>query len=328
MDIPPGYQITSEIVELIAKIEANLLYFSTLSLPEVIKEKIKRKSFLKSSLFSARIEGNSLTYKEIVVQGGEISEQKEVFNILEAISFIEENIRFGTKITLQHILKIHSLVMNNISNEAGMSRLEPSAIFNQAGIAVYITPAPNKINNLLKQLLKYSNSTTEKFPIINSFISHLIFEKIHPFIDGNGRVGRLLVFAILRSKQKNPTVFVPFEEFLDFHKENYYYYLNTGLKYPEDYLLFMLDAFYQQIEQIKSETQDEIEKKDFLLLTPRQEEILNIIKDHKLVSFDQIHRRFLEVPQRTLSYDLKKLIDKKLVVKIGKTKGSYYREGN
>jgi len=65
-------------------------------------------------------------------------------------------------------------------------------------------------------------------------------------------------------------------------------------------------------------------KKEMILLPPRHEEILNIIKNHRLVSFDFIRRRFLKVPQRTLRYDLKRLVDKQLVVKIGKTKGSYY----
>ena len=60
-------------------------------------------------------------------------------------------------------------------------------------------------------------------------------------------------------------------------------------------------------------------------LPPRQEEILNIIKDQIIVSFDMIHRRFMQVPPRTIRYDLKKLSDKKLIEKSGETKGSYYR---
>lgn len=60
------------------------------------------------------------------------------------------------------------------------------------------------------------------------------------------------------------------------------------------------------------------------MLPPRQEEIYNIIKDHKIISFDIIRRRFLKVPERTLRYDLKKLQDKNLVKKIGSTKGSFY----
>lgn len=66
------------------------------------------------------------------------------------------------------------------------------------------------------------------------------------------------------------------------------------------------------------------EATDFLL--PRQAKIYNIIKDHKLVPFDMIRRRFLAVNERTLRYDLKKLRDKALIKKRGATKGVYYEE--
>lgn len=62
-----------------------------------------------------------------------------------------------------------------------------------------------------------------------------------------------------------------------------------------------------------------------LLLPPRQEEIYAIIKEHRFVSFDFLRRRFFKVPARTLRYDLKKLTDKNYILKIGQTKGSYYR---
>lgn len=60
------------------------------------------------------------------------------------------------------------------------------------------------------------------------------------------------------------------------------------------------------------------------MLPPRQEEIYDIIRDHKMISLDIIKRRFLKVPSRTLRYDLKKLQDKGLVIKIGTTRGSVY----
>lgn len=324
MDIPPIYQITSEMVDLISRINANLIYLSSINLPRSLNEKIQRNSILKSSLFSARIEGNTLTLEAVNRQDQETDEKKEVFNLLEAIQFIQQNVSSSFQITTKTILTIHQLVMVGLQGEDSF-REAPSAIFNQAGVAVYITPAPSKVPELIKLLLEYSNSSNEKFPIINAFVSHLIFEKIHPFLDGNGRVGRLLIFAILKSKQNSDQFFIPFEEYLDTHKQEYYYHLDQGLKHTNDYLLFMLNAFYQQTEETKKMVEDEL-KKDQPLLTPRQEEILNIIRDLRVVSFDQIRRRFMAIPKRTLSYDLKKLMDKELVAKIGKTKGSYYQE--
>ena len=325
MKIPPIYTITSEMIDLIAKINANLIYLSSLELPELIKEKIQRISILKSSLFSARIEGNPLTIDDFEKESNENEKKIEIYNLKKAAEFINKKIKTQSRISKKMILDLHSIVMNDLNSDQGRFRTEVSAIFNVAGVAVYMTPPPNQVQILLNRMFNYANSDTERFPLINAFITHLIFEKIHPFIDGNGRVGRLLVSSILKSKDKNNNFHVSFEEYLDEHKEDYYYHLDNGLSKTNDYLLFMLDAFYNQTEKLKELVEKENQKKETLLLPPRQEEIYNIIKDHNIVSFDQIHRRFLKVSPRTLRYDLKKLLDKGLVLKIGETKGSYYR---
>lgn len=325
MKIPPQYTITPEILELIAKIDANRIFFSSVKIPKPLKENIQRISILKSSLFSARIEGNPLTLEEFDTNPSDEQKKIEVFNILSAISFINKNIKQGNKITEKNILDLHKIVMDNLSGEKGVFRNEMGAIFNMAGVAVYLSPPPKEVPVLIDKLLEYSNSDLEKFPIINTFISHLIFEKIHPFIDGNGRVGRLLVFLILKSKNQNFEITIPFEEYLDLHKYEYYYHLDNGFKDPKGYLLFMLEGFYQQTEKTKQFLEAELEKDEIIFLPPRQEEIFNIIKDHVVVSFDMIRRRFLKVPERTLRWDLKKLLDMNLIIKSGKTKGSFYK---
>lgn len=324
MDVPPTYSVSSKMLSLITQIEAERLHFSVLNLPKELKENIQRMSLLKSSLFSARIEGNPLRISDFEF-GVEAEEEKkkEIFNILEGISFIDKNTESGVSINL--ILRLHALVLKNIAPDAGSFRKEISAIFNQAGVAVYMPPPPSGILKLLDELLIYINSDKEKFPLIIAFVAHLMFEKIHPFLDGNGRVGRLLISAILKSKGWGFTFAVPFEEYLDEHKDDYYYYLDIGLKNTNDYLEFMLEAFYKQIKKIKDYISEELSKEKNPFLPPRQEEILNIIKDQVVASFDMIRRRFIQVPERTLRYDLKKLLDRKLIEKSGETRGRYYR---
>lgn len=313
MRIPPQYKITPQHLELIAKIDAIRIYLSSIKIPDLLKENIQRVSILKSSLFSARIEGNPLTLAE------------EVFNILNAASFIDKEFKAGDKITKKNILDLHKIAMDNLTTEKGILRNEMGAIFNMAGVAVYVSPPPKEIPVLINKFLEYLNSDFEKFPIVNAFISHLIFEKIHPFLDGNGRVGRLLVFLILKSKKQNFEISVPFEEYLDLHKDEYYGHLGNGLKNPNDYLLFMLEAFYDQSEKTKELIETGLKKEQTFFLPPRQEEIYNIIKDHGVTSFDTIRRRFTEVPERTLRWDLKKLLGLNLITKSGKTKGSFYK---
>ena len=334
MKIPPVYTITPEMVELIARIEAIRIYLVSLKLEGQVKEKIQRVSLLKSSLFSARIEGNTLDLSD--VESGEKLEQKkkqEVFNIVKGAEFVNTKVKKG-KITKNILLELHRIAMKDLTPDAGHFRQEVSAIFNQAGVAVYIPPPPSDIVHLLNNLLTYINSNKEKFPLVAAFVAHVVFEKIHPFLDGNGRAGRLLIAAILKAKDWDFTFTphqigagftVPFEKYLDEYKDEYYYHLDLGLRNTNDFLLFMLKAFLEEIEKIKMEIEDHLEKKEQLFLPPRQEEIFNIIKDHAICSFDMVRRRFLKVPERTLRYDLKKLLDKKLIEKSGETRARYYR---
>jgi Fic family protein len=322
MRIPPKYSITPTIIEFLGKIEANRQYLKSLNISHVLNEKIQRVSLLKSSLFSAKIEGNPLSLDDYK-QSSDKVKKLEILNILEAINYISKQRIKSINISL--IRMIHKLTMKDVHFQSGRFRTEMSAIFNQAGIAVYICPPPEKIVQLINQLTDYINSEKEKFSLIKAFIAHLLFEKIHPFLDGNGRVGRLMIYLICKKDNYQFYPNISFEEYLNENKTDYYYYLDVGLKNIDDYLLFMLKAFYFQTEKLKKEIEKEIGKKTEFNLPPRQEEIMQIIRDHRLVSLDFIKRRFLKVPARTLRYDLKKLCNKGLIMKIGQTKGVYYK---
>ena len=324
MKIPPDYKITSEILDLISKVDTNLMFLSSLNVPVEFKQKIQRISLLKSSLFSARIEGNSTTLETLDKSESDQEKNKETFNILKANKFLEKTIKNNFQISKKYIFDIHSLVMFGETEKTKRFRTEMGAIFNQTGVAVYLSPPPTQINSLIDQLINYINSNIEKFPLICALVSHLVFEKIHPFVDGNGRVGRLLIFSILKAKGYGEGYLISFEKYLDENKSDYYYFLDQGFKNTEGYLIFMLNSFLKESEELKKQIESVKNGKE-KLLPPRQAEIYLIIKEHTVVSFDNIRRRFLKVPERTLRYDLKKLADKGLTIKIGETRGSYYK---
>lgn len=300
------------------------MYLSSLAISKELKKKIQRVSLLKSSLFSARIEGNTATFETIHKSESDRVKNIEVFNILKANKFLEKNIKNNYFITNKFIFDLHSFVMFGEEKKTKSYRREMGAIFNQTGIAVYLSPPPTQVNNLINQLIEYINSNVEKFPLICALVSHLVFEKIHPFVDGNGRVGRLLFFSILKAKGYGDGFLISFEKYLDENKSDYYYFLDQSYENPEGYLVFMLKAFLHESKELKKQIESAKNGKSNLL-PPRQEEIYFIIKEHTVVSFDNIRRRFLKVPERTLRYDLKKLVEKGLTVKIGETRGSYYK---
>src|SRR3989344_4389565 len=166
MQIPPSYKVSPEILDLISKIEANRIYLSLKKLSVQIKEKIQRVSILKSSLYSARIEGNPLTLEEIDILPSDEQKKIEILNILKAVEFIDRNIKAGQEISEKEILKLHAVGMTDLFSHQGVFRQEMGAIFNSAGVAVYLSPPPNQIPPLLKKLFANINSRDEKFPLV------------------------------------------------------------------------------------------------------------------------------------------------------------------
>lgn len=294
-------------------------------LPQV-EENLRHKSLLRSSLFSARIEGNRLNLREIQYMDNTANHEdlskKEVHNILKALRWILSK-DCPQKISTTFIRQLHNIVMNGISPETGSFRTEPSAIFNSAGIAVYITPPPEHILHLIEELVKKANSSIAESPIRAAFC-HFAFEKIHPFIDGNGRVGRLISTFILQKGGYTFRGLMTLEEYLDNNRADYYELLAGRKRDITPFVEFFLEGLCLQAEKtinIIKNVEKEIPE-DRLL--PRRGEILSIIRDHQTVSFDFIRRRFMKVPASTLHYDLKKLMEDKFIRKLGNTKGVFY----
>ena len=322
MLIPPKYNLTPEIVTLLNSIDASREVIDSINIPTEIERNIRRQSTLRSSLFSARIEGNELTLEDLFGTS-ERQKKAEVMNVLSAINWI--NSRKSKDLTLKDLLTLHDMAMKGLSTEAGKWRREQSATFNAAGIAVYMHPPPPKVEGMVARLLKYVNGDKEGFAPIRASLAHYSFEKIHPFLDANGRVGRILVQQILAQDGYGMKGLLAFEEYIDNHRSEYYRALEEPEKDATDYLIFMLTAVSETARKAKELvlTKQEVSALDFLL--PRRAEIYQVIKDQKQVNFDQIRRRFMKVNARTLRYDLKKLQDGGFVTKLGATRGVYYK---
>lgn len=289
-----------------------------------IEEHFRHKSLLKSSLFSAKIEGNRLEIEEVQNDWKNKSmEKKEVFNILEALRWIHST-RSQKKITTSTILKLHKFVLKDLSESSGKFRTEPSAIFNKAGFAVYMPPPPLELPSLIGQLIA-TIKTSKEHPAINVAIAHFAFEKIHPFLDGNGRVGRLLSTYILKNSGYGFRGFVVIEEYLSHHREEYYDLLAVAKKDITDFVEFFLDALLESAEKAIKEMQNTKQEKATDSLLPRRQEILAIIKDHKVASFDFLKRRFYKIPDSSLHYDIRMLIKKGFIKKLGDTRGVLYK---
>lgn len=142
MLIPPKYELTSEISELLSQIEAAREIIESITIPPEVETNIRRQSTLRSSLFSARIEGNELTMDDVVNAPSSTQKKAEVYNILKALNYIREKQK--RDVSESEILALHKLTMDGLVGEENLGkwRKNMEAIFNSAGIAIYMPPPP------------------------------------------------------------------------------------------------------------------------------------------------------------------------------------------
>ncbi|HYD34461.1 MAG TPA: Fic family protein [Vitreimonas sp.] len=336
----PLVTVTPDIKALVDELVIQTQVLKRLPVETKFKTEVFHQQILKSSLFSARIEGNQLTL--IQAQQANLTDERdlsklEISNVLKALRSIGT---LPTHLEIQHWLDLHQHVMAGISEEAGKLRREPSAIFDQFGNVVYLTPSPDQMRAMMdfwftenKTLSDSSHSVAEK--LVLSFASHYYFEKIHPFIDGNGRTGRVLLHYQLAQTGLFTETLIPIDHYLETHKSTYYAYLEKNTRQLHEFYLFMLTGLLEKTTQLV----DELSQKPPTLpasmpqtspssLLPRRQEILNIITDHPYCSLNQITRRFPTIPTRTISYDVNSLVKNGLVIKHGSTRGVSYSVNN
>lgn len=323
MEIPLKYTLTQEMVRLISQIEAKKTLLENIRVSPKLLNNFQRQSLLKSSLYSAKIEGNPLEEKDLQGLSRKSKypkERMEIENIISGFNFLREK-KTG-EINIKLVLNLHRIVMKNLSSAAGKLRIEPSAVYNQSGFPVYIPPPPSEINGLLEKLLHYLNIKDDQNPLIKASMAHLCFEKIHPFLDGNGRTGRLLYQLILIKNNYHFNWLLSLEEEINTRKEEYYVYLdrNDAVSFIEFNLEILLNSADNVLKLFSQRSYAREE-----LLLPRRKEILDLIREHKLMSLNSIKRRFLKISPRMIRYDLKKLEEEGYIFKVGSTRGALYK---
>ncbi|HAV14816.1 MAG TPA: hypothetical protein DCX25_00575 [Candidatus Pacebacteria bacterium] len=292
---------------------------------EHIRTHILSRNIMKSSLFSARIEGNTLTLETFNHSTPTLSQKKqEVVNILDCLQSLS---LLPSKLTPKDILTLHRKVIHNLPGKTGF-RTETTAVFDQYGQARYITPPPADMRTMLRIFLKQINEKRDlESALIHALCSHYYFEKIHPFVDGNGRTGRVLLQYLLYKLHLFGDHVLPIEEYLEHHRHTYYAFLEKNTREVSEFVRFMLDGLLWAINTTIDELAQSVNVPQLpptSLLSPRRQEVLAIIKDHSFISFDTIARRFPSIPKRTLFHDVVYLIRCGVVQKYGVTRGASY----
>lgn len=342
----PKFIITNKILQNIGTIEVAREVIRQAPLLPFYEKKFQTDALVRSVHFGTHIEGNelNLSQAEKVVMGQNITARardiQEVINYRNVMEFIGEWGDKNEEVSLDLILKLHKMVVEKILpfETSGMLRKTAVAIRNSYTHDVIFKPpefslVPKQLDDLIEFIQK---TTLDDFnPVIKSGSVHFEFVRIHPFVDGNGRVARALSTLILFDEGYDIRRFFSLEEYFDKDPGAYYSALqsvdgNNGdltdwIEYFTKGLAIELSKIKEKVENVSID--QKLKKKlggKPLMLTDRQLKIIEYIQAVGFLQNQAFKELFPMVSEDSILLDLKVLLKYGIVKKQGITKGARY----
>ena len=243
----PPYTITPAIIRLISSISEQLGRLSVLEDEKNLR--LRRINRIRTIQGSLAIEGNNLSEAQIsaILDGKRvIAPPKDIQEARNAIKAYEqfENWQPANE---KQLLMAHQVLMAGLIDDAGRYRHGNVGVM-AGDVVVHMAPPANRVTKLMGDLFSWL-ATTDQNPLITSSVFHYEFEFIHPFADGNGRMGRLWQTLIL--SRWNPLLAqLPVESMVYAHQSEYYQALNLSTQKTDSapFVEFMLGVILETIQ--------------------------------------------------------------------------------
>ena len=251
MSYPP-YTITSTALKLVAAISEQLATLSATGAltAESLSPQLRRESRIRTIHASLAIENNTLSLGQVtdIIDGKPvIASPREIQEVRGAVAAYEK-LDTWMPHSMKDLLAAHALLMHDLVNNPGKLRAGGVGIF-QGNKVIHMAPPADLVHGHLEKLLQWLKGTGEH-PLITSCVFHYEFEFIHPFDDGNGRMGRLWQTLIL-SKWKPVLAYMPVETIVRNRQGAYYASLGQADAQGEAtvFIEFMLQALHDVLAE-------------------------------------------------------------------------------
>lgn len=248
MSYQPPFEITSTILNQVSLISEKV---AELSLTEHrLSPQLRKTNKIKTITGTLQIEGNTLSEEQVsaILEGKRVlGSARELAEVQGAIVAYEQLSQF-TPASIDDLFKVHTLLMGDVLKNTGNFRNQSVGI-HQGKKVIHVAPPAHQVSGLMADLLAWLDSC-EHHPLISSSVFHYEFEFIHPFMDGNGRMGRLWQTLIL-SHWKPVFEHLPLESIIRDHQQAYYQALAQADNEAKAtaFITFMLDTILQTIEK-------------------------------------------------------------------------------
>ena len=274
--LPFEYAIDKDMLILVA--EANAKYGEYKLLLETLEfdsSYFLESVLLKESYKSTQIEGTQITQEELyyLKYMEKSDDSKKIENLKNAIEYAKKELKNGKKIDYQLVNEMHKLILDSVRGShksPGQIRTTQNWIGPRGCTienATFVPPRPEEIYSLLENLYQYMNDQFEDPYLINIALSHMQFETIHAYKDGNGRLGRALIPVQMAMFDSGNSILY-MSEILEFYKPSYQRHLmecrkGNVVKYIKFFLQCVIDQcnFYiYKINRIKEVYKEDMKK--------------------------------------------------------------------
>lgn len=314
----PPYTITGKILKLVASISEKIGEVNSAHLHKPPTE-LRKKNRIKTIHSSLEIEGNTLTIEQItaIVENKRVMGPKQdILEVKNAIAVYEDLDKLNPY-EFKSFCEAHGLLMNGLIESAGKLRNKPVGIVKGSEVT-HIAPPGKRIKPLMNDLFDYLKNDDDLI-LIKSCVFHYEMAFIHPFIDGNGRMGRLWQTLIL--KDSYPVFeFLPIETLIKERQEQYYESLENSDNTGEStiFIEFMLEVILESLLELLNIQNISITNIDRInLFKP-------IIKNDYFTRKVYL-KNFREISSATASRDLNHAVEMGIIEKIGYKNTTRYK---
>ncbi len=321
MAYQPPYTITNNILTLVAEISEQIGQLKQ-RYDKEIELRLRRINRIRSVTGSLAIEGNTLTEEQItaLLDGRMIiAPPREIQEAKNALDTYEQLLTWNP-MREADLLIAHKTMMLGLIESAGMYRSSGVGVF--AGEQVlHMAPPANQVHRLMEDLFHWLQ-TTDTHPLVASSVFHFEFEFIHPFADGNGRMGRLWQNLIL-SKWHPLFTSLPVESMVHKHQEAYYQALQDSTRQTDcapfiDFMLSMIKDALSSIEE-KAPVETPVETR---VKVPAQ--ILSLLQQHPTLTLAEVAES-LGKSVSAIERSAAKLRKEGRLKRVGPTKGGHWK---
>jgi Fic family protein len=344
----PNFTISNTILRNIGIIEAAKEVIDHAPLLPYYEKKFQQDALVRTVHHGTHVEGNelSLNQAEKVLLGQDvIARQRDVQEVINYRAVMEEIDKLtgaNQHVAIDEALikQLHKLTTQKILSEERCGEFRTTQVViknNQTGDVTFRPPPAVSVPFQIRDLLQFLNESTEKdiHPVLKSGSVHYELVRIHPFVDGNGRVGRALATLILFHDGYDIRRFFSLEEYFDKDAASYYAALQSVSKNDgsqTEWLEYFTEGLAIELNKIK----DKVEKISVdgklkhklggqpILLSERQLQLIEYIQETGYLQNSAFKQLFPFVSEDTVLNELKGLIGAGILKKQGATKAAKY----